>query len=75
MEPKPFWRFESRHKLVAAVGLLIIHSKELYSLEFNCVVFFKMDKSSKVVTFNEPLEIEDLEISMNQGQFEETILL
>lgn len=34
-----------------------------------------MDESSKVVTFNKPLEIEDLEISMNQGQFEKTIAL
>lgn len=34
-----------------------------------------MDESSKVVTFNKPLEVEDLKISMNQGQFEETIPL
>lgn len=34
-----------------------------------------MDESTKVVTFNKPLEIEDLEIPMNQGQFEETIAL
>lgn len=32
-----------------------------------------MDESSKVVTFKKPLEIEDLEISMNQEQSEDTI--
>lgn len=34
-----------------------------------------MDESSRVVTFKKPLEIEDLEISMNQEQFEDTIPL
>lgn len=34
-----------------------------------------MDESSRVVTFKKSLEIEDLEILMNQEQYEDTIPL
>lgn len=57
--------------------MLIIYNEKRNYIPWNLIVlcFFKMDESSKVVTFNKPLEIEDLKISMNQGQFEETIPL
>ena len=32
-----------------------------------------MDESSKIVTFKKPIEIEDLEISMDQERFQDTV--